>query len=147
MNSEVKVSIEGIQVGFDEEDKASAPIPIRTVNPGKYYEKNNKKYVIYEELFDKDNPKSVINNTVIIEEDCFQIIRSGFVRSRLQFKAGERYATSLVTPMGAMYMVADTSICKVLQSEDEIYLRSSYELSINDKKISTNAVEISIRSI
>ena len=88
MNSEVKVSIEGIQVGFDEEDKASAPIPIRTVNPGKYYEKNNKKYVIYEELFDKDNPKSVINNTVIIEADCFQIIRSGFVRSRLQFKTG-----------------------------------------------------------
>lgn len=144
MNSDVKVTIEGIQVGFDEEDKATTPVPIKTVQNGRYYQKNNKEYVIYEELFDKDNPKSIINNTIIIEEDSFQIIRNGFVKSRLLFKANERYATSLITPMGTMYMMANTSICNVIKKEDSIILRSSYELSINDKKISTNAVEISV---
>lgn len=144
MNSEIKVTIEGIQVGFDEEDKATTPVPIRTVQNGRYYQKNNKDYVIYEELFDKDNPKSIITNTIIIEEDSFQIIRNGFVKSRLLFKANERYATSLITPMGTMYMMADTSICNIIKNEDSITLRSSYELSINDKKISTNAVEISV---
>lgn len=146
MNSEIRVTIEGIQVAFDEDDKATTPVPIRTINPGKYYLKNNKEYVIYEELFDKDNPKSIITNTIIIEEDSFQIIRNGFVKSRLLFKAGEQYATSLVTPMGAMYMMADTSICKIIREDERILLRSSYELSINDKKISTNAVEISIEN-
>jgi len=147
MNSEVNVTIEGIQVGFDEEDKATTPVPIRTVQNGRYYQKNNKEYIIYEELFDKDNPKSIINNTIIIEKDSFQIIRNGFVRSRLLFKAGERYATSLITPMGTMYMMACTSICKVIKEDERILLRSSYELSINDKKISTNAVEISITNL
>lgn len=146
MNSEIKVTIDGIQVGFDEDANTTTPVRIRTVNPGKYYLKNNKEYIIYEELFDKDNPKSIITNTIVIEEDSFQIIRNGFVKSRLSFKAKEQYATSLVTPMGTMYMMADTSICEIIKEENIIILRSSYELSINDKKISTNAVEISIEN-
>ncbi len=144
MENQVKVIIEGIQTGFDEEESPTTPTPIRTENTGKYYIKNNKEYVIYDELYDKSNPQSIVNNTIIIEEDAFQIIRSGYVKSRLLFKAGVRYATSLISPMGTMYMQADTSICRVVRQENDIFLRTSYELSLNDKKISTNMVEISI---
>lgn len=148
MNSDVKISITGFQMlyessGLNTDDRTT----IHTIARGTYCFKNHKHYIKFDEKYDESDADSIVHNTIIINEDSFQIIKTGYIRSRLSFTESERYASSLVTPAGTLYMLAETHQVTTNFEEGIIKTTVSYDLSLNDSKVSLIYLEMVIEDL
>lgn len=136
MTKEVLVSVEGIQ--FDVEGNE----PIVLVAPGNYYLKNEKHYILYEEL-DEDGTKT--KNTIKIGKDMVDIMRKGPASSHMVFEKGKEHLTYYDTPYGSMLMGIDTSKVAFQEVNDgKMELEVDYALSIDGKHMSDCNIKITI---
>ncbi len=148
LNSDVKIKITGFQMLYEDStlDKDNK-VTINTISRGAYCFKNHKHYIKFDEKYDESDKNSIVHNTLIINKDSFQILKTGYIRSRLSFTEGERYASSLVTPVGSLYMLADTRQVTTHFEEGIIKVTVTYDLSLNDSRVSLIYLEILIEDL
>lgn len=134
----VILKIKGSQMPVGEEEDV-----IELMTEGKIYEKNNAKYIVYEEseLSGMDG----CTTTLKILEDKIEMRRFGNATSQLVFEKGKRHVTNYSTPYGNFRMEILTKRLEcTLDEEDKGKISLEYRISLQGLSEGTNKLDIEI---
>ena len=94
MEKEVFVTLKGLQIS-----EQTQPGVIEIVALGEYYEKNDKKYIIYDEGVDGMEGK--IKNIIKLSPTCMEVTKKGLTNTHMVFEENKKNLTVYNTPFGA----------------------------------------------
>ncbi|MCR5356448.1 MAG: DUF1934 domain-containing protein [Lachnospiraceae bacterium] len=124
MKKDVLITISGIQSDeFRDADK------IEIITSGCYYKKNNKHYLLYDEI--GEGQDEVTKNVARFDTDEFHISKSGYTNVNMSFEQNKRNITNYITPYGSMLVGVDASRIDVVENEENIQVDIAYSLDVN----------------
>lgn len=136
MTNDVIVTVRGIQIGLESEDE------IEVISPGKFYERNKKQYIRYEEQ--QEDMAGTIINTIKIGPDGVEIMKKGFVGAQMVFRENEKIDTIYETMYGMLYVTIYTDHVQYSISENLIEVNLSYKIEMNGEMLSDAKVYIRV---
>ena len=139
MTKEVIVSICGLQAGPETDGE-----PIEMITSGEYFYKNNKHYIIYEEVAEGES--QVTKNRIKLTSDSMELTKSGMVSVHMLFVENQKNITHYYTPYGGLNMGIATKNIDVQESEDEIRVSVEYALEINQEFVADCDIKIVVKS-
>ena len=116
---------------------------VESMSAGKYYLKNDKHYVLYEDMDDEND--EITKNTIKFNSETVEVTRKGLVTGKLVFKKGKNNQSLYSTPFGDLLMEVYTKDILLEEKEDNIDLKIDYELYANNSKVSDSIININIR--
>lgn len=137
MTKDVLITISGMQF-------STGDIPIELKTLGSYYLKNNKHYVLYEEM-PEDN-ESVIKNIVKFYDGYFEMTKKGGNSSYLLFERGKKTSTVYQTIAGPLQIDAVTHYMSMEETDNELIVYIKYTLDINYRFVSDCEVTFKVRA-
>lgn len=144
MTKDVLISISGLHFGAGEENGEGEPVEI--ITPAAYYLKNDRHYVLYDEVVE-GVPGTVKNTIKIIGDSLFEVRKSGIANARMVFEKGRMNMTAYETPYGEMMVGIHTRDITTEVSEDRIDVHISYALDINSEPLSDCEIDVTIRPV
>ena len=145
MTKDVLLSISGLHyetvdaVGADENE------PIRVITPATYYYKNNKHYVIYDEVV--EGMPGMIKNKVRIANDKLEIMKSGLSNTHMIFEKDKINITQYETPYGDLLVGTHTKDMQVDVTEEKIHVHVNYALDVNSETVADCNIEMNIKAL
>ena len=144
MTKDVLLTISGLH--YDEfSGREDDNEPIEVITPAAYYLKNNKNYIIYEEVVE-GMPGSIKNKIRISGEDQLEILKSGLSGTHMVFEKDKIHMTPYETPYGELLLGIYTKDLKVEESDDRINIRINYELDINGDKVADSEIKMCVKA-
>ncbi|MEZ3508664.1 MAG: DUF1934 domain-containing protein [Lachnospiraceae bacterium] len=140
MTQEVLLTLKGLQFDQREEDSDK----IETVVVGDYYKRNNKHYVVYEEIMEGFTQGT--KNRMKFSEHMFELSRSGLVNVHMVFQENKKNLTNYNTPFGQILVGIDTKKIQIAEQEDQIVVDVDYALDINYEFLSDCHITVNIAS-
>ena len=137
---EVLLTMQGLQ--FDQRMEDSDKI--ETVTVGDYYKKNNKHYVIYEEVV--EGLPGATKNRLKFSRDMLELTRNGLINVHMVFQENKKNVTSYHTPFGQILIGIDTKKIQITEKEDDIVVDVDYALDVNYEFLSDCHIKIHICS-
>lgn len=140
MTKEVLVSISGLQMmGKDEENE-----PVEVITAGDYYKKNDKHYVIYEEVAEGFAGKT--KNIIKLHDDCVDITKRGVTNVHMVFEKNKKNVTCYQTPFGNMMLGIDAKDIQIHENEKDISVNIKYALELNYEHLADCTIKMDIQS-
>lgn len=139
MDNNVIIRISGLQKVEDTGDN------VEMLATGKYYIKNNKHYLMYDEIDEDSGIKT--KNTIKFNETSAEVMRKGMVNGKLVFSKGDNNQSLYSTPYGDLLVEIFTKDVKLNHQQDNISLKIDYELYANNSKVSDSEIEIDINNV
>ena len=146
MTKDVLLSISGLHyetvdaVGADENE------PIRVITPATYYYKNNKHYVIYDEVV--EGMAGTIRNKVrIAESGKLEIIKSGLSNTHMVFEKDKMNITQYDTPYGELLVGTHTKDMQVDVTDRNIDVHVNYALDVNNEPVADCNIVMNIKAL
>ena len=137
MNKDVIVSINGLH----NDDKEQ---PVEVVSKGRFYRRDGKTYVKYEQVDVFDNVSKCM---IIYSDNCIEVRRDGDEgRVHMLFEQGKNCLAAYDMPYGRMLMGTTTSKLSINESKDMIEIHIEYTLDVNYMYLSDCCVDIRIMS-
>lgn len=144
MTKNVLVSIAGMHYGVDDESGETEPLEV--ITPATYYFKNNKHYILYDEVV--EGMIGTTKNTIKIAGDnFFEMSKSGLTNSRMTFEKDRIYMTNYQTPFGEMVVGVHTKAMSVDVQEDDINVKILYSLDVDNEPLSDCEIKVNIHSL
>ena len=104
MTKDVLVTVRGLQMTPDGDDT------IEVTTTGKYYEKDGKRYLFYDEIGDDTN--LIVKNSIQITEEHVSVSKKGLINAQMNFEKENKLVSVYETPYGQMPVVyTPISIC------------------------------------
>ena len=125
MNQEIFVKIRGLQMADGEQNT------VETIHPGQYYLKNEKHYILYEEL-DPDDGK-VTKNRIKVSPGYMELYKNGVTNVHMVFEEGKKNVTYYYTPYGSLLIGIEANLVEVKTTPDTICIDVDYVLEINNE--------------
>lgn len=139
MTKDVMVYIAGTQFNeLNPQDEA-----IELVTRGTYYKKNNKHYVLYDELIEGVN--GITKNTIKFDDDMFLLSRSGAINTSMLFEENKRNVTNYKTPFGNIVIGLDASNIDINENDDEIKVNVDYSIDANYEFLADCKIALKIK--
>lgn len=137
MTKDVLVTVRGLQMTPDGDDT------IEVTTTGKYYEKDGKRYLFYDEIGDDTN--LIVKNSIQITEEHVSVSKKGLINAQMNFEKENKLVSVYKTPYGQMEMgVYTTGIC-LDERDDFLELKLEYLLEINNQHVSDSEILLQIR--
>lgn len=136
MNNNAIIKISGLQTVEETGDV------IETMSSAKHYIKNEKHYVLYDEIDDENGIKT--KNTIKFDDKKMEVIRKGTINGRLVFEKEKTNQSLYSTPYGDLLIEIFTKDIDIRQEESKINVQVDYELYANNNKVSDSQIEIDI---
>ena len=146
MTKDVLLSISGLHyetVGIVEEDENE---PIQVITPATYYFKNNKHYVIYDEVVE-GIPGFIRNKVRIAESGKLEIVKSGLSNTHMVFERDKMNITQYETPYGDLVVGTHTKDMQVDVTDEKIDVHVNYALDVNSEKIADCNIVMNIKAL
>ena len=140
MTQEVLLTLQGLQFDQRELDVDK----IETVTVGDYYKKNDKHYVIYEEV--TEGFEQPTKNRLKISENMVELSRNGLINMHMVFQENKKNLTNYNTPFGQILIGIDTKKIEIKEQKDKIVVDVDYSLDINYEFLSDCHIKINICS-
>lgn len=140
MTQEVLLTIKGLQFDQREEDSDK----IEMVVAGDYYKRNDKHYVIYEEI--TEGFGQATKNRLKFNEHMLELSRSGLVNVHMIFQENKKNLTNYNTPFGQIIVGIDTKKIRIEEKPDNIIVDVDYALDINYEFLSDCHITVNIAS-
>ncbi len=140
MTKEVLLTLQGLQFDQREEDADK----IEMVMVGDYYKKNDKHYVIYEEITEGFSQPT--KNRLKFSEHMLELTRNGLVNVHMVFQENKKNMSNYNTPFGQILVGIDTKKIQIDEREDNIVVDVDYALDINYEFLSDCHIKIDICS-
>lgn len=139
MTKEVLITIEGQQLGHDEE-------PIIVTSPGTYHFRNGRHYIQYQEILTDSG--AISNNTIKISPSHILLSkkRTNHI-SQMEFALNEITQTRYQTAYGDLSFDIRTDSIAVSEELEKIEVTMNYSLSTNDAHVSDNRISIIIKAV
>lgn len=139
MTKDVLVSLKGLQLSPDEQSEA-----IEVIAPGDYYLRNNKHYVLFEEIM--EGTKETSKNIIKFSNECFEFTRKGPLSVHMIFEKGKKNLTYYYTPFGSLQVGINASSIDIVEKDDEIQIDVKYALDVNSEFIGDCRIAVRIRN-
>ncbi|MBE5957322.1 MAG: DUF1934 domain-containing protein [Lachnospiraceae bacterium] len=139
MNKDVLISINGLQVAEGTDDS----VEVMTV--GEYYNRNDKHYIIYEEIDEESGTKT--KNVIKVSEQAIEIKKTGLVNSNMFFENNKTNRSYYSTPFGDFTIDIDTNGIAVNVNEKDMDIKIDYALSINNQHTNDCQISMSVREM
>lgn len=140
MTKDVFVRLSGMQYSSESETTD----PVEVISLGTYAKKNGKHYIAYDEI--QDDFGQVVKNTVKIQDNCYEVIKGGPIRTHLRFEEGKSHSTFYETPYGNLVVQVHTKEVDFEEKEEELNVHVSYELEINYEKLADCRIEMCVQA-
>ena len=137
MTKDVFVSICGLHFTDDGQD------PTELIVPGKYYFRNGKHYILYDEV--TEGMDGHTSNVIKIGENSLEITKKGLMNTRLVVEKGKSHRTVYQTPFGDIELSLTGQELTVTETEERIDIRAEYVLAVNEENLSECTIEMNIR--
>lgn len=139
MTKDVIVSIKGLQFESDGDE------PVEVISVGQYYYKNEKHYILYEEIMeDEQGNGEVTKNTIKISKDTMEILKKGANNTHMVFEENKKNLTYYNTPFGQLIIGIDTTGFKVIEEDNAIGVKIHYNLEINYSHVSDCEIVVKV---
>lgn len=138
MKKEVSITIEGLQLGTEEE-------PVVTTTVGTYHLYNDKHYIQYEEP--TENGVGTTKTTLKIGLTKVELSKKGSASSVMTFDLNEMTQAIYQTQFGNLFFEVKTSEITVQESEEFIDVDLKYVLFTNEVYLSDNQIKLRINSL
>ena len=139
MTKEVIVTIRGLQNGPETDGE-----PIEMVVVGEYFYKNNKHYILYEEVMEGES--QVTKNRIKISNGQMELTKSGVVNVHMIFEENVKNVTNYYTPYGNLTMGIDGKKVEIKESEHEMDISVEYGLEMNQEFVADSQISINVKS-
>ena len=140
MTQEVLLTLKGLQ--FDQREADSDKIEMVVV--GDYYKRNDKHYVVYEEI--TEGFSQATKNRLKFSEHMVELSRSGLVNVHMVFQENKKNLTNYNTPFGQILIGIDTKKIQIEEKPDNIIVDVDYALDINYEFLSDCHITVNIDS-
>lgn len=140
MTKNVIVCIAGTQLN----DQNPSDEPIELVTRGTYYKKNNKHYVLYDEMV--EGVSGVTKNTIKFDENMVMLTRTGALNTTMLFENNKRNITDYRTPFGNVVIGLNTKSIDIKEDKDEIQLMVDYSIDANFEYLSDCSISLKIQA-
>lgn len=140
MKKNVLVSISGTQFMPTAPDEA----PIEVITNGNYYKKNNKHYVVYEEIL--EGGMGVTKNLLKFDDNMLNLTRTGAINTSMLFEENRRNLSNYITPFGELTIGIDASKVECREEDDEINVNVDYSIDVNYEYLGDCAIKVRIQS-
>ncbi len=124
MTKEVLVAIKGLQFGTNDEESN-----IETINTAEYYEKNNSRYIIFDEITEGEEGST--KNIIKFKENSVELTKKGLVNVHMIFEENKKNMTNYATPFGDILVGIDARKISMAEEESHISINVDYALEIN----------------
>lgn len=139
MTKEVIITICGLQNGPETDGE-----PIELIVPGEYFYRNNKHYILYDEVMEGES--QVTKNRIKISNGQMELNKSGVVNVNMVFEENVKNITQYYTPYGALSMGIDGKKVEIQESEHEIDVKAEYGMEMNGEFVADCNISINIKS-
>ncbi|MCM1123136.1 MAG: DUF1934 domain-containing protein [Eubacterium sp.] len=140
MTQEVLLTLQGLQFDQREEDADK----VEMVMVGDYYKRNDKHYVVYEEITEGFSQPT--KNRLKFSEHMLELSRNGLVNVHMVFQENKKNLTNYNTPFGQLLIGIDTKKIRLEELEDNITVEVDYSLDVNYEFLSDCHIKINICS-
>lgn len=140
MTKEVILTLQGLQ--FDQREEDADKIEMVTV--GDYFKKNDRHYVVYEEV--TEGFEQPTKNRLKFGNHMLELTRNGLVNVHMVFQENKKNMSNYNTPFGQILVGIDTKRVCIEEKEDNIVVNVDYALDINYEFLSDCHIKIDIRS-
>lgn len=137
MNEDVLIKISGLQIVDKTGDN------VEMLANGKHYIKNNRHYLLYEEIDDETQGR--INNIIKFNDEIVEVTRKGSISTKLVFRENTRNQSVYSTPMGDFVMDIVTGKIVIKEHDSGLDLNVDYQILIDGNKISDNQIAINTK--
>lgn len=139
MTKEVIITICGLQNGPETDGD-----PIEMIVAGEYFYKNNKHYILYDEVMEGES--QVTKNRIKISNGRMELTKSGVVNVNMIFEENVKNITQYYTPYGALSMGIDAKKVEIAESEHELDVKAEYAMEMNGEFVADCKISINVKS-
>ena len=104
--------------------------------------KNGIHYVRYEEKQDD----KIVRNMIKINETRIEVMKKGYINSKMVFEEGKKHTNGYHTPYGLMKMTVHTKKMNIDESDMAIVAELDYNLAVDEQHISKCSIKINIKN-
>lgn len=138
MTDEILVSVKGFHTqGIGEEEDE-----IEVLSAGKYYLKNGKHYILFDETDAEDG--SITKNRIILEDGRMVLQKRGILNTRLVFEKNSKSQNDYHTPAGRMIAGIEVTKLDIRQMEELLEVCVEYALEFNYEKVADCRIQIKV---
>jgi len=135
----ILVAVKSIQ-----RDNSGEDTVIELVSPGRYYEKNGVKYIVYDET--EVTGMEGVKTTIKLYPQSMILLRNGNVKMRHQYVLGNTHDTIYETPMGQLEMSVKTHELDIDVNTDGIgHVHLGYDISVGGSWQFYNQLDIDLQ--
>lgn len=144
MTQDVLLTISGLHnMEFMEEENGDDEA-IEVIAPAKYYWKNGKHYILYDEVVE-GIPGVIKNKIKITGESSMEIMKSGITNAHMVFEKNKNNVTFYDTPYGQIHVGIHTRELSVDVKEELINVEVEYGLDVNHEALADCRISMYIR--
>ena len=141
MTEEILISVRGLHT-LDIEQEEEETDELEMTMSGKYYFRNGKHYVLFEET--DEESQSVVKNRFKLSEDRLEISKKGVMNATMTFQRGEKSSSWYGTPVGDVQLGIEVTDMQLMEGEDEIEMNVAYALEMNSEHVSDSRIRLRI---
>ena len=138
MTKEIFLLLKGLQIEQSEDAQE-----LETITPADYYRKDDKHYVIYEEMM--EGFTDVTKNLIKFCDTSFEVRKEGLINVHMVFEENKKNITSYMTPYGNILIGLDTESILVEEKENQIRVQVDYILEANYQYLADCRIEMELR--
>ena len=139
MTREVLITIRGLQNGPQTDGE-----PIEMITTGEYFYKNNKHYILYEEVMEGETKTT--KNRIKAAPGMVELTKNGVVNVHMLFEENKKNVTHYYTPYGSLIMGIDTKQVVLEEEEDCLQISVFYGLEMNQEFLADCDIQITVKS-
>lgn len=137
MTEDVLISVRGLHTLNTAEDEE-----IEVFSAGKYYLKNGKHYLLYEEQV--EDTMGVVSNRIILKDGYMELQKKGAVNVKMVFVQGEKTESWYNTPFGTLLAGIEVNDMEITEQEDLLEVSVSYGLELNYEHVADCRIRIKV---
>lgn len=139
MTKDVLIAIKGLQ--FDSDNDESN---VETVTTAQYYERNNSRYVIYDEVAEGSGQST--QNVIKFRENALELTKKGLVNVHMVFEENTKNMTNYATPFGDILIGIDARKVSMTEEDAHIRVNVDYELEVNYEHLADCEITMEIKA-
>ena len=139
MTKDVIITICGLQNGPETDGQ-----PIEMIVSGEYFYKNNKHYILYEEVMEGES--GTTKNRIKISDGKMELTKNGVVNVHMVFEENVKNITHYYTPYGSLTMGIDGKKVAIKETENEMDISVEYGMEMNQEFVADCHIAIKVRS-
>ncbi|HKM22616.1 MAG TPA: DUF1934 domain-containing protein [Lachnospiraceae bacterium] len=139
MTKDVLISVKGLQFGNDVNNDM-----IEIITGGSYYKKNQKHYVLYDEMV--EGFEGATRNIVKFDDTMLDLTKSGVTNVHMVFEENKKNLTNYITPYGNILIGIDARKVNVAETKESIQIDIDYGLEVNYEFLADCKIKMDIKS-